>query len=155
MGKITAPFTPEQVKKLQQWQNTLSFHPFTCCSHEGCERGEDKDGGVLVPSTEGWICPCGKYTQDWAHDFMADSTQDTKSIDTPIRHTSVHGKGCNGCIRHKRDVLVTMVLDPPEGSEKHSEFNDYFLTTDQASLLRDALSRVLDQNKDHGEDTNS
>lgn len=83
MADIKAPWTPEQVQRLKDWQDgTLTYtvqvgdtfieaphHPFTCCSHEGCKRSEH-DEGILIPSIDGWVCPCGKYKQDWAHDFM-------------------------------------------------------------------------------------
>lgn len=91
MAKIYAPFTDEQVQKLSKWQNgettfpstTLPSdkgelilhmppHPFTCCSHEGCNRAEQPDEGALIPTNEGWICPCGKYTQNWCHDYMVE-----------------------------------------------------------------------------------
>lgn len=67
MGKIEAPFTPEQVRKLEQWQglakdNVINepVHPFTCCSHNGCERNKREDQGVLIPTLLGWTCPCGE-----------------------------------------------------------------------------------------------
>lgn len=87
MAKIYAPFTDEQVRKLQAWQegNTnymfkredglminLPCHPFTCCSHDGCERLAQPNEGALLPTNEGWVCPCGKYTQNWCHDFMVE-----------------------------------------------------------------------------------
>ncbi len=67
MEKITAPFTEEQVERLNKYQNERRFHPFTCCSY-GCKR---EDEGILIATKDGWVCPCGKYKQDWAHDFMA------------------------------------------------------------------------------------
>lgn len=84
MAKIEAPFTKEQVERLLEWQSgnkafltqvgdkTIKVppHPFTCCSHNDCNRLEQPDEGALIPSTEGWICPCGAYKQDWCHDFM-------------------------------------------------------------------------------------
>jgi len=69
MARIFAPFSEEQVKALKNWQEK-GFHPFTCCSFEDCKRSEQKNEGELIPYSEGWICPCGKYTQDWCHDFM-------------------------------------------------------------------------------------
>ncbi len=89
MPKVYAPFTDEQVELLKAWQEgrvtmraevgtetVIAFnvtpHPFTCCSYEGCKRREKPNEGALMPSTDGWICPCGKYTQDWAHDFMVE-----------------------------------------------------------------------------------
>lgn len=88
-NKIFAPFTEEQVKKLQAWQNygegdpvningftvRIPIHPFTCCSHEGCERLKQPNEGALIPTTDGWVCPCGKYTQNWCHDFMVEEQE--------------------------------------------------------------------------------
>lgn len=72
MDKITAPFTPEAVEGLKIWQNGYTAgHPFTCCGFEDCKR--DNDQGILIPREEGWICPCGKYTQDWYHAGMEHS----------------------------------------------------------------------------------
>lgn len=81
MNKINAPFSDEQVILLNQYQS-IEPHPFTCCSPENiseCLRaskeidGQIIDGvseGILVATNEGWICPCGKYTQDWAYKKM-------------------------------------------------------------------------------------
>jgi hypothetical protein len=87
MAKIEAPFTPEQVESLKQWQtgiidieseaesgivsSKMLVHPFTC-GGEYCKRSEREDAGVLIPSTEGWVCPCGEYKQNWCHDFMVE-----------------------------------------------------------------------------------
>lgn len=77
--RIQAPFTLEQVEKLNAFQESNTFHPFTCCSPDNikeCFR-RNKTGksykdntGILTATLEGWICPCGKYKQDWAHAFM-------------------------------------------------------------------------------------
>ena len=56
-----APFTKEQVEKLNAYQAEGRMHPFTCvCS----------GSPPLVATEEGWICNQCDYTQDWAHDFM-------------------------------------------------------------------------------------
>lgn len=80
MAIIKAPWNDEQVEKLENWQAgmiaqpidgglaILTVHPFTCCGHEGCDRSTDD--GILRPTNDGWVCPCGKYKQDWCHDFM-------------------------------------------------------------------------------------
>lgn len=71
-SRIHAPFTEEQVDKLNKRQKEGRYHPYTCSRlPEECEvhtRGDDfsKDG-VLKATSKGWVCPCGKYTQDWAH----------------------------------------------------------------------------------------
>lgn len=72
LEKIQAPFTPEQVKALNKYQRSGAFHPFTCCSHNDCDRQARANQGVLVAFEEGWTCPCGAWKQDWAHAFMAE-----------------------------------------------------------------------------------
>lgn len=72
--EIKAPFTEDQAKVLNEYQVAGMMHPFTCCSHDGCKRDESVNHGVLIASKNGWICPCGKYKQDWAHSFMADKS---------------------------------------------------------------------------------
>ena len=74
---IKTPFTLEQVKYLNDYQHAWGVHPFTCMSPVDiteCERRAKKSEGVLIASEKGWVCPCGKYTQDWAHGFMAEPT---------------------------------------------------------------------------------
>lgn len=71
---ITAPFTKDQIEKLNEWQKSGRFHPFTCCSPRDipeCQRRSRLNDGELIPTENGWVCPCGKFTQNWAHDFMA------------------------------------------------------------------------------------
>lgn len=75
MEKIVAPFTDEQVKNLNEYQKSTGIHPFTCCSHEGCNRTSQPNEGILIARTQGWVCPCGKYKQNWAHKFMADKIE--------------------------------------------------------------------------------
>ncbi len=89
---IEAPFTKEQVIKLNEYQNGGGkwvgynrMHPFTCCSPDHIEECQRKDKhypdgriskgineGILIATIDGWVCPCGKYKQLWAHDFMAE-----------------------------------------------------------------------------------
>lgn len=80
--KIKAPFTASQVEKLNKYQRSGQLHEFTChgkplipnkttprieLSRELCPKG-----GVLIATEDGWVCPCGSFTQDWAHAFMAE-----------------------------------------------------------------------------------
>jgi hypothetical protein len=63
---IQAPFADEQVAALNTYQESGTFHPFTCAA----EHGEET---LLVATTDGWVCSkvgC-TYTQNWAHAFMA------------------------------------------------------------------------------------
>lgn len=65
-------FTPEKVKELNERQKNGMLHPYTCdrkakeCETNKIPRDCSKDG-VLIATTEGWICPCGKYKQNWSH----------------------------------------------------------------------------------------
>lgn len=56
---VEAPFTPEEVAKLREWQACDWVHPFTCCEH------------LTMDVTErGFVCRrCGRE-QHWCHDFM-------------------------------------------------------------------------------------
>jgi hypothetical protein len=67
--RVSAPFSPEQVQALDLFQHGY-WHPFTCSYRARPGHGDRP----LVATREGWHCPdedC-EYTQDWAHDFMAD-----------------------------------------------------------------------------------
>jgi hypothetical protein len=80
MEKINAPFTEEQVKNLNDYQDFGSFHLFTCCSPSDvpkCERVSGKSEGSLIATKNGWVCPCGKYTQTWTWKFMTESQNNT------------------------------------------------------------------------------
>jgi hypothetical protein len=61
MGKISK----EQVQKLQDQQDNPRYHPYTCCSYDGCERDKQPNWGALIPIEDCWICPCGKYKQEY------------------------------------------------------------------------------------------
>lgn len=66
---INAPFTEEQVAKLNEYQTLGFMHPFTC-GGEYCTRGTENNWWLLIATPAGWVCPCGKYKQSWAHTFM-------------------------------------------------------------------------------------
>lgn len=68
MAEIQAPWTPEQVQALNQFQGRGQFHPFTCGNPQHLH-----EAPVLVAWHDGWHCPqeCG-YRQSWAHEYMTD-----------------------------------------------------------------------------------
>jgi hypothetical protein len=73
--RIYAPFTDEQVEKLNRFQSTKSIHPFTCCTPSEireCQRRLRRNEGILIATNDGWVCPCGEYVQDWAYAGMLD-----------------------------------------------------------------------------------
>lgn len=71
---IKAPFTADQVKSLNEFQETGMMHPFTCA----------KCPSDLIATPDGWKCstPGCDYTQDWCHEFMADWSWKTMSEHT-------------------------------------------------------------------------
>jgi hypothetical protein len=75
MNIIHAPFTNEQVEKLNKYQMSGVMHPFTCMGAKGCKRSEQENEGLLTATNDGWVCPCGKYRQDWAWEFMLHSDE--------------------------------------------------------------------------------
>lgn len=54
----------ETLDKLNAHQNAGKYHPLTCMSFKGCDRMKH-NGGILVATESGWVCPCGKYTQEF------------------------------------------------------------------------------------------
>lgn len=70
--RIYPPWTPAQLRGLNEWQRSDHVHPFTC--PYGC-------GSALEATEDGWVCrshdceggaPAGfPVVQTWAHGFMA------------------------------------------------------------------------------------
>lgn len=71
MSIIYAPFTPEQVALLNGFQQGSNMHPFTC-GGDGCRRAHPLEHTSLYAAEDGWHCRYCDYSQNWAHDFMAD-----------------------------------------------------------------------------------
>lgn len=69
----------ENLEYLRKYQSNGKFHPYTCCSHNGCERGTQNNWGTLIPTSDKWVCPCGKYTQEY-------SNSELSMIDITKRH---------------------------------------------------------------------
>jgi hypothetical protein len=70
LTKMNKKFTPEEVERLNKEQKRNDRHPYTCdrkakeCEVNQKPRDHEKDG-VLIATENGWICPCGKYKQDY------------------------------------------------------------------------------------------
>jgi hypothetical protein len=66
-----AQWSAEQVEALNDWQTQRLGHPFTCPDRmDGTHPERFGDFGVLVATTDGWVCPDCDYTQDWAWQAM-------------------------------------------------------------------------------------
>lgn len=48
-----------------KFQKSGQFHPLTCMSFDGCERDKQSNYGTLIATKDGWVCPCGKYKQNF------------------------------------------------------------------------------------------
>ncbi len=72
MSQVNAPFTPDQVVALNEYQ-VGPMHPFTCANRgDGNHRTWNGDLGALVATVRGWECPFCDYKQSWAHAFMGE-----------------------------------------------------------------------------------
>ena len=60
---VKAPWTEDQVKNLNAWQQFPYWHPYTC--------GNDSRHEDLVATKDGWICKNCDYRQDWAMAILA------------------------------------------------------------------------------------
>lgn len=65
----TAPWTKDFVEKLNKYQYSGEFHPYTCGNDECRAKNHHINGDVLVATEEGWMCMKCDYVQDWAHSF--------------------------------------------------------------------------------------
>lgn len=66
---MRAPWTAEQIKSLNDYQEGGVFHEYTCGA-------EHDDNRVLLATEDGWQCVedgC-RYRQDWAHAWTADDS---------------------------------------------------------------------------------
>lgn len=74
--RLSRPFTKEQVKALNEFQNNEWHHPFTCggdrmdAAHRSYQAIHGGDFGQLVATEHGWVCPVCGYTQSFAYGFM-------------------------------------------------------------------------------------
>lgn len=72
--RLVAPWTPEQVDALNEYQTDAPMHPFTCPHRDlpAHKYHEDRERGLLEATPEGWRCKKCAYTQEWAYPWMAD-----------------------------------------------------------------------------------
>lgn len=57
----------EKIDLLNEFQENGTFHPYTCMSagdEDVCQRRLGENEGLLTATEDGWICPCGQYTQE-------------------------------------------------------------------------------------------
>ena len=75
MSYIRAPFTDDQVQKLNENQVGLGgpvLRAFTCRNSADHRHGvEGGAPGILIATKYGWVCPHCNYKRDWAFAIMA------------------------------------------------------------------------------------
>ena len=62
--------TKEQIKGLENRQKNTMMHDYTCMSYNGCDRSKQDNWGSLIPTEDKWVCPCGKYTQEYDQNLI-------------------------------------------------------------------------------------
>ena len=71
----------DKLKELNAHQNNGKYHPLTCCSYNGCDR-KANNWGILIAKESGWVCPCGKYTQEFGEEI--EMIERVKDIPDPL-----------------------------------------------------------------------
>jgi hypothetical protein len=73
---VTAPWSEEQVRSLNDYQVSGVFHPFTG-NNDLLPLGHD----LLVATPDGWVSQIDpSYRQDWAWAWMADRSWESMRI---------------------------------------------------------------------------
>ena len=73
--KTFAPWTDEQVAKMNEWQACRRVNELTCQEqHRSARLGKLPRTKTLVATREGMVCPSCGYTQHWALASMLNGT---------------------------------------------------------------------------------
>ena len=63
-----------------------------------------------------------------------------------VKFTDVNGEDCLGCKNRKAQIMVTMVV-PEYQQEDRVEFQDFFMTEEQALILAEQLRKVVQRQR--------
>lgn len=80
-------WSKEQVDRLNDFQKSGMFHPFTCPG----DKPECQNHRELIATETGWVCACGEYHQNWAHDFMMGELPKNPFADFDLPSNSMDG----------------------------------------------------------------
>lgn len=137
--KIFPPWDASTVRTLNTFQTRSGLHPFTC------PRKHFTDEAMLLEATpNGWVCsgaPACGYTQQWAHDFMADQEgswlpQGAPISSSPVPEDAEDGKAGREALRAE---LAAMVVGASGGYTLHPEEAG----CDQCGIARRAADAIL------------
>ena len=128
--RIFAPFTVQQVAALNEYQETQVMHPFTCGGSDvHCRE-------VLIATEEGWICPKCGYTQNWAHDFMANGAWKKGAIPCHFDHNG-ECLICDASPSECEFFRLASGKTPKEDVESMLELFKDYLTDDAVEKIRE------------------
>jgi len=115
---IYAPFTTEQVKSLNDFQQSGYFHPFTC-GNENCRAD-------LIATEFGWVCPACEYTQKWAHEFMTNNEWKIHSVLSQVLKEKKMNPAEILCSVYEMNSVICIWFATREGfqSAKHDDEED-------------------------------
>jgi hypothetical protein len=68
---------------------------------------------------------------------------DNTEYEVEIKNIRAYDKGCIGCVRHKKDVMIAF-----DSTNEEYDIKDLFLTQGQAEYLHKELGKVINSNKD-------
>ncbi len=91
MSTVETPWSDEVVERLQRYQSSGRFHPYTCSQRSlpgHRSHGTGEDIGVLVPGRHGFVCPDCGYVQTWCFSETLDIIGDNAASAVP-RHNHV------------------------------------------------------------------
>jgi nucleoside-triphosphatase THEP1 len=66
-----------------------------------------------------------------------------KHVDDVVEHLVVYNKKVQGCVRHNRDIMLSLARTGEDN------WHDWFLTTEQTETLIKQLQEGLKQNKEN------
>ena len=80
MEYVQAPFSQEQIDKINKYQESGQSNVLTCIGKihipkKGIlERNRElcDNNGILVADKEGLVCPCGNCTEEWVYKYMTE-----------------------------------------------------------------------------------
>jgi glutaredoxin len=107
LDRISAPFTQEQVRALNLFQDDYKKHHPFCCFGEA--KRDHPVEARLVATVRGWICPYCDYTQNWAHQHMLD--YGLKVIE---KHNNLTKEQERQVLEHLASIRAAKALDAGE-----------------------------------------
>jgi len=94
MDTIYAPWGPDLVARLNAYQQSGEFHPYTCGGKRKDANHLDGEG-ILVATPDGWVCPYCGYRQSWCCSFHRALSPDSSPTDERGYEPPIVRSGCD------------------------------------------------------------